>query len=203
MVIPHYINKIEPTVSSDSYQGEKFLLYLGRIEKNKKYDLLINAFSRTKNKEWELLLTVKKNDLKKTLQRISDNDPRIKFIGTVSEDKKNELLYSCAAIVLPTSFEAFGTVTLEASVYKKPVLCSDLSVLREVLNEEGAIFFNNKVEDIQKSLEKFMNLDDKQREMMGEANWRNADRYTFENALCSYRKLFDELSSNLKNKNCG
>ena len=44
---------------------------------------------------------------------------------------------------------------------------------------------------------------EEQKRIMGEANFRNSDKYTFENALCSYKKLFDELSSNLKNKNCG
>ena len=73
------------------------------------------------------------------------NEKRIKLLGYISEEDKNKYLATCEALVFPTDYEAFGIVTLEASLFSKPIICSNLAVLSEILDKDGVIFFENNI----------------------------------------------------------
>ena len=135
---------------------EKFLLYLGRYDKNKRVDILIEAFNQIKDTGLNLYLTIEENNLTNSLKKIIKQDQRIKLLGRISEEQKTEFLSASEAIIFPSSFEAFGTVLLEASVYSKPILCSSLPVFKEILNPEGTIFFENNISSINDAIIKFL-----------------------------------------------
>ena len=97
----------------------------------------------------------------------------------MSDEKKKELLNTCSALILPTSYEAFGIVTLEASSVKKPILCSDIPVLKEILDHRGVIYFSNNKDSIYNSILKFIKLDEKTYNEMGEMNFKNLTKYDF------------------------
>ena len=84
--------------------------------------------------------------LSNELWEIVRNEKRIKLLGYISEEDKNKYLATCEALVFPTDYEAFGIVTLEASLFSKPIICSNLAVLsRDSPDKDGVIFFNNHV----------------------------------------------------------
>jgi phosphatidylinositol alpha-1,6-mannosyltransferase len=63
---------------------------------------------------------------------------KVRFWGTVSEEKKQELLGHCRCLALPSRNEGFGLVYLEALRMGRPCLVSTLDAGREVVNPPEA-----------------------------------------------------------------
>jgi glycosyltransferase involved in cell wall biosynthesis len=59
----------------------------------------------------------------------------IEFTGFVSDAKKMELLSRCSALLVPSPYEGFPMVLLEAFAMNKPVLVADVKPYDEIVNE--------------------------------------------------------------------
>lgn len=189
-VIPHYITMEHESISRS--QNADYFLYLGRYDKNKRLDILLKGF-HSSSLPCSLYLTIDRDVLPGYLQSIAESDPRIKLLGNVNELVKFNLLTGMQALILPTDFEAFGTVLLEASCFGKPVLCSDMPVLREIMDEKGVIFFENNAAGLRQAMAEFSWLTSEEKKMMGLINKNNLNRYTFRSSREAYASLFEEL----------
>lgn len=191
-IIPPYIKEQPKDVS---YQERKkpFLLYLGRAGNNKKTDLLLQAFLQTKGHDVSLKLTIRPEDVNEGIRTLVLNDRRIELLGFVTESEKNKLLQGCDALVFPTSWESFGYVAFEASIFRRTLLCSDIPILHELLRSDGVIFFHNTIDDISKAIMRFSAISEQEKIFMGNSNYVNAKRFTFEASCLSYRKLFSTI----------
>ncbi len=196
-IIPHYFkpSKIKGKNITDEF-GE-FLLFVGRGEKNKRLDLLLTAFNSI-NTKYNLVLTVEKSEISSELLSIVNNNRRIHLLGRVSEERKQNLLASCSALILPTMYEAFGIVNYEASYYKKPLIISNLDIFEDILNTSGAIIFDNNVKSIKEKTLEFLRLDLTRKVKMGMLNYENLEKYTFEKIKKKYKTLFSSLISTSK-----
>lgn len=192
-VIPHYIETVDYQESKIENRETKYLLYVGRNDINKKFDVLIESFLQIHHSEYALYLTVNLADVRQDLQERVKNHPRIQLLGYVSEDQKQNLLMHAEAIVVPTSWEAFGYVAFEASRYAQPLLCSDIPVYRELLDGRGVIYFQNTVHSLTNALQKFVLLNKEEKQVMGAANFRRLSEFTFEKSTARYRALFERL----------
>lgn len=67
-------------------------------------------------------------------------DPRVEFLGYVSDAAKNETLAGSLGLIMPSLFEGFGIPLIEAAFQGKPVFCSDIPVFREVMGENAFYF---------------------------------------------------------------
>lgn len=193
VIIPHYIlSNNENDLVNDS-TNKNYFFYLGRADKNKRYDILIEAFNELKLNDIKLLLTIRKQDLTTKHREIVDKNKNIHLLGYITEREKVKLISNCEAVLFASDYEAFGTVVLEASNFKKPILCSNLSVFKEILNDSGVIYFNNKVDDIKSSILNFISLTDEKKLDMGKINKANLKNFTFENVLNYYKNLFENI----------
>ncbi|MFA6597901.1 MAG: glycosyltransferase family 4 protein [Ignavibacteriaceae bacterium] len=190
-VIPHSF--MPKKVNQEDIVDDKYLLYLGRFEKNKRIDLLLQAFEQAKYDDLKLKLTIDVNDLPKELKHFKENKD-IFFLGYVDEIEKESLLKKCSALILPSDFEAFGIVLLEASNYYKPILCSNLEVFNEVVDPKGAIKFSNNVDEVTRALNKFQRLTLTQKREMGEINFHNLQRFDIKTIYPKYETLFKQMS---------
>lgn len=83
---------------------------------------------------FKIYLTLEKND-----NRFDEN---IEFCGYMSKEQVNEN-YKKSALLFPSYIESFGLPLLEARTYGCPVIASDCSFSREILNGyDRAQFFN-------------------------------------------------------------
>jgi len=192
VVIPHYFSfDIEKIPDTRNNYG-KFFLFLGRGERNKRIDLLLKAFDNIET-EYQLVLTISEDEISNELKNIASKNKKIHLLGRVPEKEKQNLLATCEALILPTEFEAFGIVNLEASYYKKPLLISNLEVFKKILNSEGVVYFNNNITAIEKAIQKFMILSKEEKKKMGEVNFLNLKNYSLEIIKEKYSNLFNEL----------
>ncbi|MCL5030828.1 MAG: glycosyltransferase family 4 protein [Bacteroidetes bacterium] len=191
-VIPHYFERIG-LERYEYYEDGKYLFYLGRADRNKKLDLFIHSFHALKDTGYKLKLTVNISDLSVASREIVSKYNRIELLGYISDDQKNDYLRNCSAVIYPSEFEAFGHALLEGSNFKKPILCSNIEVFNEILDQRGTIFFDNSPGGIKDALLKFYELGIEEKKIMGEYNYERLDRYSFATILEKYRALFDEL----------
>jgi len=192
VIIPHYFDP--PRLSKVSFKNEydKFFLFLGRGEVNKRIDLLINAFDNIET-DYHLILTIDKDEILPKLKIVIEKNKRIHLLGRIPENEKQNLLATAEALILPTDYEAFGIVSLEASFYKKPLLLSELSVFKCILPNEGVIYFKNNIEDLMEAIKKFLKMSDKEKIEMGITNFYNLRNFEFKSVARKYHQLITSL----------
>lgn len=107
-------------------ERDKYILYVGRFEKQKGLDMLINAFARLSHKDVKLLL-IGKGNLEEQLQELVVQlgiENRVKII---SFTKNIEEYYRKALLTVMSSyFEGFPNVLSESIACGTPVVSFDL-----------------------------------------------------------------------------
>jgi glycosyltransferase involved in cell wall biosynthesis len=85
---------------------------------------------------------------------IRDNNlsSRIVHLGYRSPLEVRALFQGCLALVFPSLFEGYGMPVAEAIIAGKPVLCSNVTSLPELVGEAALTFDPNSVEEIANSL---------------------------------------------------
>jgi len=134
------------------FNGERIILFVGRIVPIKGIDKLLMALTHLKNIEQLRLLVIggDKNcqDEVNRLRRLSKNlkiESSVTFLGLV-EQEKLPYFYSAADIcVFPSHYESFGLVTLESLACGTPVVATDVGGVQSVVRdgETGYIVLDN------------------------------------------------------------
>ena len=111
-----------------SCRSSKKILFTGRLVYYKGIDVLIRAMNRTT--DCELFIAgdgVLRDELLKEVKK-AGTEERIHFMGVLSDRDLKAAFSDCDIFVLPSvaSSEAFGIVQMEAMVYGKPVINTDL-----------------------------------------------------------------------------
>ncbi len=140
-----------------------YILAVGAAYPHKNLDRLVKAYqlSSLKEKGIKLVLAGRMDyfmeRLKKTAQ---DNDLAngLVFWGATSHEALATLYKNCLAYVLPSLWEGFGLGPLEALSFKKPVLVSDLPVLKEILGQAVWYFNPQDLQDMTNKLQQVVNL---------------------------------------------
>ncbi|MDE5556663.1 MAG: glycosyltransferase [Ruminococcus sp.] len=105
------------------------VFFTGRLVYYKGVDVLIRAFRKVKD-NCELFIAgtgTLESELKKNVQEYGLND-RVHFLGFLPEEQLKQAFSDCDIFVLPSveRSEAFGIVQLEAMIYGKPVINTNL-----------------------------------------------------------------------------
>lgn len=95
---------------------ENFFLVVSRLEKWKRIDLVVSAFTRL----GERLVIIGDGPERESLQSMAGRN--IEFAGTVSEDRLVDYYRSALAVVHVTETE-YGLVPIEANAYGTPAIC--------------------------------------------------------------------------------
>ncbi|TQV73787.1 glycosyltransferase [Aliikangiella marina] len=104
------------------------LVAYGRLSQEKGFDRVIKAFRLIESKR-VVLDIAGDGPMKDELIQLASGDKRIKFVGRVNDVPA--LLSRCDAVIIPSRFEAFGLVCLEAKAAGKAVIVADVGGLSE------------------------------------------------------------------------
>jgi glycosyltransferase involved in cell wall biosynthesis len=117
-----------------------FILYIGRLVFYKNVDILIKAFVEVLQElPSAKLVVVGEGPMKeewKKLSKLMGVSSSVIFTSHISSSHKLVLLRSCSALALPSVFEGFGLVILEAFAMGKPVLVANIPPLDEIVENE-------------------------------------------------------------------
>ena len=168
---------VEHTESGErERRATPYFLYSGRIEEGKGCHQLVEAFLRLRRQsraDATLVLTGVDN------MRLPERED-IEFLGFVDEERKLALMAGAAAFVLPSEYESFSIVTLEAMAQRTPVIVNGRSeVLHDHIERSGAGFHYRTVEGLAAAMERVLTLDAGERARIGEAGRRYVlERYS-------------------------
>ena len=133
--------------------GKINLLFVGRFDPQKGLDILLKAFNACQRDDLHLTI-IGDNVVGGGVKIEKKNTDRITFLGWVPHEKLASYYTACDAVVMPSRWEAFGLVAIEAMKYGKPVIASDRGALPELVKDgvNGIIFKVNHNECIQQVL---------------------------------------------------
>lgn len=149
-------------LSNIKYEPEKRMHIIGtisRLEEQKNLKSLIYAVASLNDYNLELRIVgdgSQKNELLSLVKKLR-LEHKVKFLGKTKN--VNEFLSGIDFFILPSKYEGFGIVLVEAAFSDTPIIVSDLEICREVLGDNGAIFFNPKsINDISRKIKLALTL---------------------------------------------
>ena len=131
---------VSPSLRPGSKAQVPTLLYLGRLKRFKRVDLLIQSMHQIRERIPDARLVIAgSGDDEQRLRQLSASigmQSSVTFFGHVDERLKMELLQSAWALVLPSVTEGWGIVVIEANACGTPAVGFDVRGLRGVIAHE-------------------------------------------------------------------
>jgi glycosyltransferase involved in cell wall biosynthesis len=182
-------------------QGQRFLLFLGRIDPKKGCDLLLGAFAAVAGRHPELHLVIAGPAAwrwREQLQAITDKaglGDRVHWPGMLSGAAKWGAFAACDAFVLPSHQENFGIAVAEALACGRPVLISDqVNIAPEISADGCGLVEPDTLEGTIRLLERWLALDADEREAMRkQARATFAKRYDMRRNSAFILRTFEQV----------
>ena len=185
---------------------ERIVLFVGRLVYEKGIHVLINAVPKVLEKVNAKFVIVGNGYMQQSLSEHIRNiglAHKVMFTGFV-DDKTLRNLQKCADVsVVPSLFEPFGIVALEAMAAKSPVVVSDTGGLSEIVEHEvtGIKVYPNNPDSLAWGITRVLldnNLANRLREnayrkVVETYNWEKISQQTkkvYESVLSEYSKTF-------------
>jgi glycosyltransferase involved in cell wall biosynthesis len=118
---------------------EKIVLFVGRLVYEKGVHVLINAVPKVLEKVKAKFIIVGNGYMKEQLSNLVKNRGlahKVLFTGFVDDETLRKLQKCADVSVVPSLFEPFGIVALEAMAAKSPVVVSDTGGLSEIVEHD-------------------------------------------------------------------
>lgn len=120
---------------------DNYILFLGRIEVDQKgLDLLLDSYAQITDKTTTKLIiagsgTKQEVDMLKKIIQEKHLEEYVELKGRVEGKIKDDLLRNATMIVVPSRYETFGNVVLEAMAFNKPLIGFAINGLEWVPDE--------------------------------------------------------------------
>jgi glycosyltransferase involved in cell wall biosynthesis len=148
-VIPHGIPAAEANIRAAMQveSGGIHLLFVGRFDQQKGVDLLFDAWKDPRLADMHLWLigdTTLDHDFKVPIQ------PNVHALGWIRNDLMDSYIRSFDAVIMPSRWEGFGLVALEAMRNGRAVLASRRGGLPELIIDQvnGRLFEPDSLEEV-------------------------------------------------------
>ena len=142
-VIP---NGVEPEAFAAPRLPARHLAFVGRLDMpSKGLDLLVEIMVRLRRRlgdETPRLLVLgdgPDRERLSTLIRAAGLERHVELLGRVEGSEKYSLMASAHAVLMPSRFESFGIVAIEAQAAGVPLVAFEVGPLREITGGAGAL----------------------------------------------------------------
>lgn len=200
-VIPIGINSSKRKVGN-----KKYVLFMGRIEVDQKgLDLLCLAYKKILEKTNIKLLIAgsgiktEEEKLKKIIKELSLKR-KVKFLGRVEGKRKEELLRQAYFIVIPSRYETFSMLALEACSFGIPILSFDIEGLSWLPAKVCLKVEPFNTEEFANGLLKLLS-NEKLRKKMGENGFKFSRNFDWEEISKKYEKYIFKILGVVEDSN--
>jgi glycosyltransferase involved in cell wall biosynthesis len=162
----------------------------------KGFDILETALHQLYKPEDLMLVVIGKYN--HAIEQKIDNLPiEVKLLGVINSRTEINRYYAASdVLVVPSREESFGLVAIEALSQSCQVICSDISVFREVTDEKAIFFPVGDAQELASRLNEFLNQ--KERFKISDLSIKQIrEKFSFETILDSYIKAY-HLAANTK-----
>lgn len=174
----------------DKYKNPT-IIYLGRLRRYKRIDILFNILERIvkKNPNIKLIIAGDGEDRKRlvVLSKRKGLNGHIEMMGFVNQDKKIELLQKSWLFISPSSMEGWGVSVIEANACGTPALAFKVPGLSESIIDGYSGFLadnqqemETKIEDLLSNTQLRNRMAENALKRAAEFDWRkSADKFMF------------------------
>ncbi len=174
--LPYFIDRVDDEwrIPEPRPHDRPYFLFVGRLEKIKGLHTLIETWEKVKDYD---LLVAGTGESEASLKAQAATNPRIKFLGTLSQRKLGALYQHALACIVPSiTYETFGIIIIEAFARKTPVIVRDLGALPEVVNDSGGGFIYSSEAELLHSINQLGTMPE-MRSSLGEKGYGAFIRY--------------------------
>jgi len=196
------VEAIPPGIESSFFQrngkraSKPTILYLGRLRKYKRVDLLLYSFSEIKRKvpSSQLIIAGDGQDRARLeyIARAEKVDGNVVFKGLVSEDEKVSLLRQAWVLAFPSLIEEWGLVAMEAAACGTPTVGFNVPGIKDAIrNGETGLLAKTRKEFIQSIIKIIKDRGLRLRLSEGAKSW--VRQFSWEHAAQSFIKRISDL----------
>jgi glycogen(starch) synthase len=175
---------------------EKLVLFVGRLVYEKGAHVLINAIPKILTKVDAKFVVVGSGYMKEQLSNIVKSmglEQKVLFTGFLDEETLLKLQKCADVSVVPSLFEPFGIVALEAMAAKSPVVVSDTGGLSEIVEHDvtGVKVYPNNPDSLAWGITKIL-LDETYRNRIRENAYRKVqEKYDWDKIAQQTKRIYE------------
>lgn len=177
---------INENLSPNPKQGPFRLGYLGQLDRRKRVDLLIRAFTQSKL-EIELVIAGTGPD-KDYLLALAGSDSRIKFLGGIPDTALGTFYNSLDIFVFPTWIEGYGLPPVEAMACHRPTI-----ILKDAIMPFEVKSRCIQIDSLERAFAKIKSLEELVRTVNLLANYKFAKLHNWGDTITQYLKVYEEV----------
>jgi len=197
-------------------QDERIILSAGRVDPIKGFDTLLHALARLRDEGQRpmLVLTGGKLDdagaptgglttLAAQAERLGLR-PQLRFAGSQPHDRLAVFYRAVDVVAVPSRYESFGLVAIEAMASGTPVVASNVGGLRFTVEDgrSGYLVPHSDPEALANGLQRIL-TDDALRHRLGEGAITCADRFSWETVGERIQRMYVRLATGYRSDLCG
>jgi glycogen(starch) synthase len=183
------------------------ILALGRLRPIKGFDIAIKTFPSVLSKfpTGELIIAgegEERENLEVLVHRLN-LDSSVTFKGYVPNNQIADLYNQATIVIVPSRYEQFGLVAVEAGQMERPVVASRVGGLQEIIdhNKTGLLVPPNDSDSLAKSILSLLEHPDTARQYGRNARKRVNRMFSFQQFLDSYEKAYWDVIKVNQNSN--
>jgi len=181
------------------FSKKAYILYFGRLSKEKGVDLLIESFLKTKQRLPNLYLRIAGSGPdRKRLEELG-RDSQIKFLGIKRGHQLKELISRASLVVVPSVWpENFPYSILESHILSRPILASKIGGIPELIKdkETGLLFKPGDQNDLREKIIWARKNPQRIKDMAKSAQKEVITQYNSEDHYQKLIKIYDRIKNN-------
>jgi glycosyltransferase involved in cell wall biosynthesis len=202
--VSHVDNMVKKNILSKYNVSNPFIFYVGGNDHHKNIARLIQAYASdySINNDVKLLiggsLFLHDTSLKKLISQLNLED-KIIFPGFIDDIDLPILYKSCLCFIFPSTHEGFGLPALEAMACGTPVIGSNSSSIKEIINNPEALFDPYDPLDIAKKIKQVI-FDNDFAKQVASKGVIQAKQYSWEKSSIKLLNIFDSFDLKIMNQ---
>lgn len=188
------VERCQEVLSAFGLDYQRYLLYPANFWQHKNHELLLESFRIARDaglpNDMKLVLTGnadKRQETVRNLMRYLDLEERVVIPGYLNKGQFEAILNGCVGVIFPSLFEGFGLPVIEAMAVGKPVACSRVTSLPEVVGDAALMFDPRNAQEIAAAMIK-LTSDQPLRETLIAAGFKRAGN--FEDSMQTAREYW-------------
>ncbi|MEM2908867.1 MAG: glycosyltransferase family 4 protein [Candidatus Bilamarchaeaceae archaeon] len=180
------------------YENKNNITYVGRLDEDKGVDVLIRAFAevRRANPELALQLVGKDEGVRSKLETLA-NSLNVKLIFTEVPYEKMPAVYcDSKAIVLPSKYEGFSLVWLEAMASGRAMFSTPVGeapyLFEQAYEQNKDLFLFSDEKELVEKLQKFLKNQSRYKKIIERAKYTIKEEYSWENVARQTANVYRE-----------
>jgi len=192
-------NEFTNKFSQTEKKAEKIIVSMGRLQKKKGFDILINSFVKVLTNYPNAMLFIagqdegEKENLLQQIEELQMSD-KVFFTGALKEQEKIDFLANADLFVLPSHNENFGNVYVESLAAGTPIVASKNTPWAEVETANCGKWVNNSTDETAQAI---LDMLIKDRKVMRENSKLYAEKYDWKNIAIKFNDSFKEMVTDI------